>query len=59
MSIKVKLQEDKSIVAGFISWARLEEQLRVAGEIKPDESITHLEADGRGIKYYVKDNNQP
>jgi hypothetical protein len=53
--LKVKLQEEESCVTGFISWGRLERQLRASGELRKSESITHLVADEVGIKYYVKE----
>lgn len=41
-------------VVGFISWQRLEEQLRKAGEFKSHEAVASFQLDERGITYRVE-----
>lgn len=40
-------------VHGFISWTRLVDQLRKAGEFNDSEIVTHLGADLTGITFRV------
>jgi len=51
--IEVRLQKQTSCLAGWVSWPRLEAQLKLSGELKQGESITNLVANEYGIKYYV------
>lgn len=41
-------------VVGFISFSRLIEQLKKAGEFSPTETVTQLEVTDGGINFYVK-----
>lgn len=41
-------------VVGHISFPRLLEQLRAAGEFKPEESVTQIEVTDSGINFYLK-----
>lgn len=45
--------------AGFISWGRLEEQLRKAGELRPGERMVQAEFDAQGLRYYVETDPAP
>lgn len=54
MKLEIKLLNEPSSLSGYISWERLELQLRKAGEIRQNETITHLVADEDGIRYHVK-----
>lgn len=49
---------EESSTAGYISWARLETQLRKAGELKPNEIIQRFVVDNDGLKYYVLTNKE-
>lgn len=40
--------------AGYISWTRLERQLRKAGELREGEEITKIKASKDGVRYYVE-----
>lgn len=58
MKIEVNFTCDKSSTCGNISWERLAKQLEKSGELLSGESITRIEADGDGIRYFVrKDGN--
>ena len=52
--MEIPLQREKSTICSWISWARLERNLRLSGELSENESITHLVADEDGIKYCIK-----
>lgn len=52
--ITVDLQNIESNTAGWISWARLERQLRRSGELSLNESITRIVADEDGIRYFIE-----
>lgn len=41
--------------SGFISWRRITEVLKAAGEIKPTEELTHLVIDQNGITTRLKE----
>lgn len=42
-------------VAGFVSFQRLAtEVFRAAGEIRPNETITHFEIRSNGIQFYIE-----
>lgn len=58
MKIEVRLQKEKSSIASWISWARLERLLLQSGNLKEGESITNLVADEDGIKYYIKEGDE-
>jgi hypothetical protein len=45
-------------VVGFISWTRLIAALRTAGEFRPNETVTLLQIEDRGITYHVRVNDQ-
>jgi hypothetical protein len=49
----VNLRDEKSSVFGYISWKRLENELKRSGEIRPDEAITQLAIDGEGVTFSV------
>jgi hypothetical protein len=53
--MKILLTEDaeRSHLGNFISWSRLMEQLRRAGEFREDETAVRLEVDESGITYFV------
>lgn len=40
-------------VAGFCSWRRLQEVLRQAGELRPEERLMSYQVDDRGISFRV------
>ena len=42
-------------MANHVSWTRLVEQLRAAGEIQPHEAVARLIISPRGIEYRVVD----
>jgi aspartyl-tRNA synthetase len=42
-------------VCNFMSWTRFEEAMRHYGEVKPDERIEKIVADGNGLTIYYKD----
>ena len=52
--LEVQLRKSKSNLGSFISWERLEKQLRKAGEIGRNEQLTHIKADRNGIGYFVE-----
>jgi hypothetical protein len=54
MIVDMKNGQDVSGVIGCISWKRLIEVLRAAGEIKQDETITHLSLGEKVMTYRVE-----
>lgn len=44
----------RSGLTGFISWTRLEKQLRAANELKPDEEVIDYEITENGIQYRIR-----
>jgi hypothetical protein len=48
----IKITEEQSSVAGFISWKRLVEEY-LQCELKADEQITLLNVGESGINYFV------
>lgn len=55
----IKITNETSSVAGFISWKRLaEETFNGASELKNNERITHFEVSERGINYFVSTVNK-
>ena len=53
--IKVKLQEKESFVCSFIGWERFQGLLIKSGELRNNESITHIEVNHDGIQYFITD----
>lgn len=54
MKIEISFVNDKSTVCGSISWERLAEQLKKSGELREGETITRIQADDDGIRYFVR-----
>lgn len=50
---KPELCQGSGGLAGAISWERLEEQLRSAGELRNGETIIRVEVDENGITYFI------
>lgn len=45
----------ESTVGNMVSWFRIAESVfRAAGEIRPDEKVTHFEVDEQGLRYFVE-----
>jgi len=40
-------------IVGFCSWRRLQEVLRQAGELRPEERLVSYQVDERGISFRV------
>jgi hypothetical protein len=52
--VRIKITDETSQLAGFISWYRLATSLFPdGGEIKPTEKVTHFEVSERGINFFV------
>jgi len=51
--MRIKITDEASQIAGFISWQRLAIELFPKGELKPGEHVTHFEISERGINYFV------
>lgn len=51
--MRIKITDESSQQAGFISWQRLATELFLKGELKPGEHITHFEISELGINYFV------
>ncbi len=49
----IKITDEESSTAGFISWKRLAEELFTKGELQPGEHITCFDVGERGINYFV------
>lgn len=51
----IKITDEESSVAGFITWGRLAKELFRAGdEIGPHERIVSFDVGERGINYFTK-----
>jgi len=53
MTIDLIDNAERAVVGNSISWTRLVDQLRAAGEIQPDEAIARFIVTPRGIEYRV------
>jgi len=54
MALEIKLRSGSSVLTNYISWTRLERQLKKVGELRPGESIQRLIVDEKGIQYFIK-----
>jgi hypothetical protein len=53
--MNIKITDEESSVAGFISWRRLAEELmRRGAEIGPHEHIVSFDVGERGINYFTR-----
>lgn len=57
--MNIKITDEESQVAGFISWRRLALELFPKGELPPHEHVTRFEISERGINYFVARKEQP
>jgi hypothetical protein len=51
--MRIKITDESSQTAGFITWQRLAIELFPKGELKPGEHVTHFEISEHGINYFV------
>jgi len=51
--MEIILGDGKANTTSFISWRRLEEQLKKSGEIRQSEYLDKVEIDTDGMTYYV------
>ena len=51
--MRIKITDEASQIASFISWQRLAIELFPKGELKPGEHVTHFEVSEHGINYFV------
>lgn len=54
-SLEIQLKDKKSCIGSFISWDRLERMFLANGELRQNETLTHVKVDDCGIYYYIDD----
>ncbi len=54
LKLRMFVKAPSSNLSNFISYGRLVEQLRKAGEFRPDEEVTDLILTNEGIEYRIK-----
>jgi len=53
IDVKINANFSGAGLAGWISWERMEQILRNAGELRDNESINGYRADKQGVDFYI------
>lgn len=55
ISVEAKLNERSGMVTTFLTWDRLEEVFKKAGELATNEKLNKIVVSEHGIQYYIDD----